>query len=189
MAIFFLAVLFLLTRQLSLLVDTERNLYCLNVKYVVTVSFLPADDDFFIEIKTFFYKKRIKIIESIANKEKQAKKEKKKKKSADKKSKKKQAKPFDFYYEMALLGISLIKDLLMSFEIRKYKVIIDTGDFTINAKLYALVPFLERINIKLEPNFLGKNAFTIIIVNYVYKPILIIAKVAVKALWLFLKYK
>jgi len=62
-----------------------------------------------------------------------------------------------------------IRRLLASFEVRRFRLLVDTDDYILNAYLYPLAVFLSGKNRYLAVNFNGLNAVDILITNRMWR--------------------
>ncbi len=186
-----IVIAFVITRQIIIRIDTIIRLFSVRISEIFTINIFIEDNKLMLEFRTFFYKKRIDILDSEVKETKRKKKPKKKKEEKKKKLKKKKQRKlgFAFYREIILLTVEMIWRLVKSFEIRKFYILLDTGDFAVNAKLYAIVPFANKLKIELEPNFFGKNELDLTIINYIYRLLNIIIITIIKALFAYIKYR
>lgn len=62
-----------------------------------------------------------------------------------------------------------IRSLLASFEVKRFRLLLDTDDYILNAYLYPLAVFLSGKNRYLAVNFNGRNAVDILVANRVWR--------------------
>jgi hypothetical protein len=72
-------------------------------------------------------------------------------------------------YFRSLLSWKNIRRVLASFEVRRFRLILDTDDFILNAYLYPVFVFLSGKNRFLAINFQGRNAVDILVTNRMWR--------------------
>jgi hypothetical protein len=72
-------------------------------------------------------------------------------------------------YFRSLRSWKNIRRVLASFEVRRFRLILDTDDFILNAYLYPVFVFLSGKNRVLAINFQGRNAVDILVTNRMWR--------------------
>lgn len=155
LSVLLLFVIYLLFVPLVLYIDTDQRVGYLQVKGIARASF-EADEKELIRIRLdalfthfYFYPLR-KIFES-----------KGKKKHKEKRQKKGSGKSTADWIRIGKTG----KRLLRSFQVRKFRVAIDTGDCIQNARLYPVAAFVDRYLFDFQVNYQDRNYLGIHLVN------------------------
>ena len=139
--------IYLLFAPLVLFMDTKDNTYFVKLKGLAKVSIVPDTKDVL----------RIKLQMAFMNfdfyplrKNHRTKKEKVGKKKKAKKSR---------------IGVKKVLALLKSFKLKRLYLNMDTGDFTMNAKIYPIFYFLDRRLGTININFQGENRMVLKAIN------------------------
>ncbi|TAI48435.1 hypothetical protein [Flagellimonas allohymeniacidonis] len=146
-----LCIVYLLFVPVILYIDTQNNSYFVRLKGLVKASVLADEEEI---IKVHFQMGLIHF--NLYPLRKRSKKRKKKKEI--KKVESKPSKHFPLSYRKA-------KRLLKSFKLKKIYLDLDTGDFTLNAKLYPVFAFLNHYYGRFHINFQGKNRMVLCLQN------------------------
>lgn len=133
-----------------LYIDTKNNNCFVKLKGLVKASVLADEEEV---IKIHF---KIGLINFDLYPLR--KKSKKRKKKETKAVQKKPSKDFPMSYRK-------VKQLVRSFKLKKFYLDLDTGDFTLNAKLYPVFAFLNHYYGGFHINFQGKNRMVLCLQN------------------------
>lgn len=142
----FLSVVYVLFAPIILYVDTDKSQYFIQLKGIVKASLEPMKDEVFrVKITVLFfnfyvYPLKYKFQKNI---------NKKVKRTVKKRS----------------IEFRKILRVLNSFKIKKMLLNIDTGDWTLNAKLYPLFYFSNYTKGNFRVNFQGRNQLVLHIQN------------------------
>lgn len=120
-------------------VDSNRNIYLAEWKHLFSAKVMLQNEEPIMQLKSFFWKKEINLLEIKSTPNKKA--QKKKKPPKQKKSK------FNFRKK--------IKPLLKSFQVRQFFINIDTNDYVWNAYLFPVFYFLKNDKRQMHINFNG----------------------------------
>lgn len=152
----------LLWTPLRLIIDSKKDLYKVEWKYIGSVFLVECNDCMGVQIQVLFFKKIIPFDRIF----------KKKVKSEDKPQTKKtpschtplavtntRSGVFSTYWR------SKLKKIMRSFHIKRCQVNWDTDDYILNAYLYPFTPFLYSPQKSFTINFEGKRDIELIIEN------------------------
>ena len=153
LGVILLIIVYLLFVPIVLFIDTEQNIYYLQLKGLATAS-IQADELEIIKIKLklLFFNFYV-----FPLKPKTTSPKVQKNKTIKKKSKKKEFKK--------------VLKVIKTFNVKQFKIDIDTGDCIFNAKLYPLLAMLNYKYGGFHVNFQNKNVLLLVIEN---RPIRII---------------
>lgn len=147
-----------LMAPISLNMDSSSNKYLINWGGLVSLALIPKKENWFLNLKIGFWKKKIFISDLLEKKMKSVKKE-------QKPQNKKKGQSTDFFN-----SFRKAKQILKSFKVRACKIDFDTDDYYWNA---LLIPAFQLINKgnqhRVAVNFKGKNSILIIIENRLIK--------------------
>ncbi len=148
-------VAWILIAPLELHINSTKNQYQLRWGRVARIEWLPAPDDILIRLKILF---REKVYHPLTRAPK------KKIKTEDKSKSTKQKK-----------GWSLKKwkrkiiNLLNSFQVEKFRVNLDTGDYVYNSYLYPIFWMMNKGDTQLNINYSGESEILVVIKNRLYR--------------------
>jgi len=143
----------LLFSPIQLKIDTRRQSYFLGWWGVGKARLLPVTDDLVIQLRIFFWKKHFHLLKAHP---------KKKEKEKEKKSKKSQKINFSKYKRKGLR-------LLKSFEVKAFRLNLDTDDYVQNSYLYPVFYFLSNDQRQLTINYTGESELLLVVENRLYK--------------------
>lgn len=156
LGLFVLLVLYLLFVPLVLYIDTDQRVGYLQIKGLVKAS-IESHESELVRIRLdalfthFYFYPLQKIFEPRKEKEKKASRPKKKKSGKD-------------LTDLIRYG-KIGKRLLQSFEVRKFRVALDTGDCIQNARLYPVAAFIDRYWFDFQVNYQDRNYLGVHLVN------------------------
>ncbi len=151
----------LLIAPLELSIRTEQNDYALEWKSIGRVEIIPVTDDIVIRLKVLFFRKDFYPLQY------QPQKKDKTEKKTKKKKKKKRAGSWG-WQKIKKKGLRLLR----SFEVKAFKLDLDTDDFVLNSYLFPIFYLTGNKNITI--NYEGRSSLTLIIQNRPYKILLAI---------------
>jgi hypothetical protein len=158
--------MWLLLAPIRLNVDSSKNKYLIIWSGLGSLTLIPAKEEWFLNLKIGFWKKKF-FLSGIL--EKMMKRKKKELKPNGKKKRKK----YGF-----LNSLKKVQQVLKTFEIKICKIDFDTDDYYWNA---LLIPALQMVNkgsrYRVAINFEGKNN---ILLNIENRPIKIIYSILIK---------
>lgn len=134
--------IWLLLAPVTLVINTLESRYYLGFQGLARVNWQPEDWSF--QIKLPLYSFRVDPWKSSPGKKQMPSRK-------SKKGNKSRRKPSLGFKK----GILLARDIWSSFEVRVFKLEVDTGDYTMNAKLVPLMLFLSRGQNQLTTNYQG----------------------------------
>ena len=153
LGVILLIIVYLLFVPIVLFIDTEQNIYYLQLKGLATASIQADEIEILkIKLKLLFFNFYV-----FPFKPKTTSAKVQKNKTIKKKSKKKEFKK--------------VLKVIKTFNVKQFKIDIDTGDCIFNAKLYPLFAMLNYKYGGFHVNFQNKNALLLVIEN---RPIRII---------------
>jgi len=146
----------LLVTPLELYLDSDENIYYLRLRGIFKLWVDMNDDDIKIRASLFSFGVRFKPVERMSRMLDKRKERKKRKKS-----------------QMKLKGIMRIftfaKDIVKSFNVRSFELVVDTGDDILNARLFPFFFLLSNKKRYLRINFEDVNRIRIVIENKLYR--------------------
>ncbi len=151
LALILLCIVYLLFVPVILYIDTQNNTYFVRLKGLVRASVLADKEEL---VKVHFRMGPINFNFYPLRKKSKTKKKKKEIKKVETKP----SKRFPLSY-------SKVKRLLKSFKLKKFYLDLDTGDFTLNAKLYPVFAFLNHYYGGFHINFQGNNRVVLCLQN------------------------
>lgn len=156
LAVLVLLLVYLLYVPLVLFVDTDQRIFYLQMKGLAKAS-IEADKNELLRIRldalfTHFYFFPLRSI--FKPRKKRVEKKSQVKKRVSKKE-------VNDWFRYGKIG----KRILQSFQIRKFKVAIDTGDCIQNARLYPVAAFIDRYVFDFQVNYQDRNYVGLHLVN------------------------
>ncbi|MCO6478132.1 MAG: hypothetical protein J5I94_15990 [Phaeodactylibacter sp.] len=145
--------LWVLLAQISILADTYRNEYYLSFGGVGKAELVPLPDDILIRVRFAFLTKEFYPLHFSPEK-------KKKKAKAEKPEKRKREKAFPFRRAIRLLK---------SFNIKYFRLEVDTDDYIWNAYLWPVVYWIRPLRRHINVNFQGRNECRLLIQNRIWR--------------------
>jgi hypothetical protein len=143
----------LLWAPIRLKIDTRSGVYRVEWSRVVSADWLPEQGLDVIEIRVFFWKRKIALYRANG---------KKKKAGAPKPAKKHDEKPVK---KTRRLSRQSIRKILQTFEVRRCHLTLDTGDYLWNAWLFPVFWFVRKPNVRVRINFQGENELSLLVQN------------------------
>ncbi len=144
----FIIILYLLLAPFYIEVNSITSLYRIRFHRLASISLKPVNDSVTLELTILFWKKQLNRSQNNEPGIQRAKDEKVKK--PGKRS----------------LGMQTLKNLLMSFKVNTFDVLLDTGDVVLNGKLYPLFYLLGFFMRKpVQINFTGQSHIILEIEN------------------------
>lgn len=160
LAIVFTVLLYIFFAPFYIEVDSNQSLYRLRLASWAWVRIFFENNNFFAEIRVFWFKKAINL-SATATKKQNKQPAKIEVKPIRKKEKQKNRKK---------IPLSKIKSILKSFTVKKCRLQVDTGDVALNGILYPiffLIGFYTRQQINI--NFEERNEFELALKNSLAK--------------------
>ena len=139
----------LLWTPLQFVIDSKKDLYKIEWKYIGSAFLIECNDCIGVQIQVLFFKKIIPFDLLF----------KKKVKIKEERPSKKTPSVFPTFFREKW------KKILKSFKIKRCRVNWDTDDYILNAYLYPLTPFIWRPQTSVIINFEGKRDIQLIIEN------------------------
>lgn len=143
----------LLWAPIRLEIDTRAGFYRTQWSGIASVDWLPEQGLNLIEIRVFFWKRKIALFQTGVQKEKT---------DASKPLKKRNAKPAK---KTRRPGLRSVKKILQTFEVRRCHIALDTGDYLWNAWLFPVFWLLKSREISVWINFQGQNEVSLLVQN------------------------
>lgn len=145
----------IVTTPLRIKIDTENQLYQVHWKGIAEAILIPLSNDFLIRFRVFFWKKDFY---PLRQKAKQLEKKEKTKKVKSTK----QSSDLNRRFKK---GIQLLK----SFEVKTFKLNLDTDNYIYNSYLYPVFYFLNKEHRQLKINYQGDLELQLEIENRLYR--------------------
>lgn len=147
-----LLIVMLLLLPLELEVNSDRGIYQVRLRGLLNIQLLPGSDGWKVILRLFWWERDITAQLWKPRKRKKAKK------------------PGKRAWKMRpATAWKKIRRLLASFELRRFRLILDTDDFILNAYLFPVVAFLCRKNRYVAINFMGQNSIDILMTNRLWR--------------------
>jgi hypothetical protein len=143
----------LLWAPIRLEIDTRADLYRVQWSRIASAAWLPEQGLDLVEVRIFFWKRKIALLQMSAQKGK---------KSMPKLEEKRGEKPAK---KARRPGLRSVKKILKTFEVRRCHIALDTGDYVWNAWLFPVFWFLKSQKMRVWINFQGKNELSLLVQN------------------------
>lgn len=145
-------ILWVLFTPIVLRIDTRSNLYTLRWRGIGSLELHVIKDELLLQLRIWFWKKDFHPFQKLLGKEKASKKKKRAKGGRGKKNWKKK----------------FIK-LLQSFQVKQFRLVLDTDNYIQNSYLFPLFHFLSRPPWQLSINYQGDSALQLHIENRLFR--------------------
>ncbi|MBK7410304.1 MAG: hypothetical protein IPL49_07665 [Saprospirales bacterium] len=133
-------------------VNSDRGVYRAHISGLINIQLLPGSDGWKMVLRLFWWKKEWTA--QMLWRRKQGKTKKSGKRT-------RKLRPATVWRKA--------RRLLASFQIKRFRLIVDTDDYILNAYLYPVFIFLTGQNRYLAINFIGRNSVDIFITNRMWK--------------------
>ena len=150
LGILLLLIVLILIIPFYLQVDTENGQYRTGLRGLLKVIFLPDEAAF--ELQWPLYRHKIHPRFGDEPKPKKKKTEKPQKKSSK----------FPLSFKQSL---KLARELIQTFKVRRFKVNLDTGDYTTNAQLVPVMWLLSGETAHFSTNYVGISSLDLMVEN------------------------
>lgn len=140
--LFLLFLLWLLLVPVIIFIHTDASRYSVSMPGMFRAETVTGDEFFLVRGRILFVPYRFNPLKKRNEKSR-------KKKHPERKKKK---------FRMPSGGLSMFRDALRSFRVKKLELDIDTDDFLLNAWLYPVFSMVQGSNTHLRINFQGYNA-------------------------------
>mgnify|MGYP006291398863 CR=1 FL=1 len=144
----------------SFYINTNKHIYRFRIPGLICLQWLSHEPAITFRIWVFFIPIKVNLLK-IAGKKRKTKKKKDKAGKKKKKNKKSPGKKVLF---------RLFRNMLRGFSLKKFDIVMDTGDFMLNARMYSYIPFINsRKNVNIQINFEDRNSLIFLLKGYVFK--------------------
>ncbi|MCB9284946.1 MAG: hypothetical protein H6563_12790 [Lewinellaceae bacterium] len=154
-SVFILLIATLLLLPLEVEVNSERGIYRADIRGLLYFRLLPGSKGWKVLLRLFWWERDLTAWIWRAGKRKKAKK------------------PGKRVWKMrpatAWKNWRKLYRLIASFQFRRFRLIVDTDDFILNAYLFPIVNFLCRKNRYVAINFMGENSVDIYLTNRIWR--------------------
>jgi hypothetical protein len=152
-----LLIIGLLILPFQLCIDTNTNTYYLRWQGIAKARLIPLPDDFLLRLNILFFRKDFYLLERLATApEKKPRAEESEKKKARKKKRK--------GWTAKTWRRKMVR-LLKSFQVKVFRLNMDTDDYVYNSYLYPIFYFLSKGNRRLRINYQGEGELVLVVQN------------------------
>lgn len=139
---------------LELRINSAKDQYLLSWKGIAKVEWIPAPDDILIRSKIFFWESIYHPLTAMPTKKKVA---------ADPESSRKKKRWTWRKWSRRIIRV------LKSFQVKAFRVNLDTGDYVYNSYLYPIFWMLNQGNSRLQINYNGESEILLVVQNRLYR--------------------
>lgn len=153
-----LILLWLLIAPIRLIINSNRGTYQVEAFGIAKASLIPEPDDIHLQVRVLFWQKDFWPLHEKARARKKKEEEKPKPQKKEKKSR----------WTFQRVKRKAIR-VLRSFQVRAFRVNLDTDDYIQNAYLYPVFYFLSKGRRQLKINYKGETEVVLDINNRLYR--------------------
>lgn len=153
--------------------DSTEEVAFVDLKHILFVGLIVYDEGFYLRVRLFFLQKDFFPLERKSKSDKKSENNKKSKKKKDKKKKKRKVS----VKALLRLSVKYLKLIAKQFNLVKFHLEWDTGDFVANAKLFPIANVLNNEKCYTSINFEGRKELIVIFKTKIYRFIVLTIRI------------